>query len=222
MLRYRSMTIAIASLTLGMAMTTASDARIRRGEIVERERGYDQRGIQVYAGFGMQNYEVEDYDYQELDQLDDGGSFFLGVGLGLSRTVSIYLEGSASEHPTPLGDVMFGTGMVGVKIAPNPGYRHKWQPYGKLALGGMFLYEDDPYYGGFAHHHDDDNGYMGPAVGIALGVDHYLSSRTAIFGELGLTSGQLDTRVIEDEEYDLVDDIDVTSGRIQFGLRFRL
>lgn len=67
-----------------------------------------------------------------------------------------------------------------------------------------------------------DNSYVGPTVGIALGIDHFIGRRTAIFGEVGMTSGQLDTRIINDEEFELADDTDVTSGRVQFGLRLRL
>jgi hypothetical protein len=217
----RSLNLAVAAASLTLALAATSDARIRQRDLEDSHKDYTQRGVQIYAGFGAQEYEVEDIDYADLDQLDDGGAFFFGVGLGLDRGVSLYFEGTASEHPTLTGDVVFGTGMIGVKYAPNSGHRHLWQPYGKFALGGMFLFEDESPYK-FRDRHDDDNGYMGPAVGIALGIDHFIGRRTAIFGEIGLTSGQLDTRVIDDEEFDLVDDIDVTSGRIQFGLRFRL
>lgn len=217
----RSLKIAVAVAGFCLAMAATSDARIRKGELVDPHKDYTQRGFQLYAGFGAQGYEIEDADYSALDQLDDGGSFFFGAGLGLDRGVSLYFEGNASEHPTQLGDVVFGTGMVGLKYAPNSGHRHLWQPYGKFALGGMFLFEDESAYE-IRDRHDNDTGYMGPAVGIAFGVDHFIGRRTAIFGELGLTSGQLDKRVINDEEFDLVDDIDVTSGQVQFGLRFRL
>jgi hypothetical protein len=218
----RSLQISAAVAGLFLAMFATSDARVRRGSDAAPGRdGYSQRGVQLYAGFGGQNYEVDDNDYAGLDQLDDGGSFFLGVGIGLDPKLSLYFEGNASEHPTELGEVVFGTGMVGVKYTPNTGHRHTWQPYGKVALGGMFLFEDESPYRIHNHHHDD-NGFVGPAASVALGIDHFIGRRTAIFGELGLAAGQLDTRVIDDYEYELRDDIDVTSSRIQFGLRFRL
>lgn len=217
----RSLQIAMVTTGLCLAMIATSDARIRRGGGSTPARdGYTQRGVQLYAGFGAQNYKIEDIDYAGLDQLDDGGSFFLGVGVGLDPKFSLYFEGTASEHPTEIGDMVFGTGMVGVKYTPNTGHRHTWQPYGKVAVGGMFLFEDESHYR--IHDHYDDNGFMGPAVGIAFGLDHFVGRRTAIFGELGLTAGVLDTRIINDYEYELRDDIDVTSSRIQFGLRFRL
>lgn len=221
MLTNRRIGILLATTGFCLAFIGSADARIRQRDLVDPHKDYTQRGFQLYAGFGAQGYEIEDADYSALDQLDDGGSFFFGAGLGLDRGVSLYFEGTGSEHPTAIGDVVFGTGMVGIKYAPNSGHRHMWQPYGKFALGGMFLFEDDsPYH--VRNRHDDDNGYVGPAVGIALGIDHFIGRRTAIFGEVGLTSGQLDTRVIDDEEFELADDIDVTSGRVQFGLRFRL
>ncbi len=218
----RFLQIAAIAIGLSSVMIATSEARIRRGgESTPARDGYSQRGVQLYAGFGGQNYEIEDIDYAGLDQLDDGGSFFLGVGIGLDPKFSLYFEGNASEHPTEIGDVVFGTGMVGVKYTPNTGHRNKWQPYGKVALGGMFLFEDEPHFR-IHDHYNDDNGFMGPAASVALGIDHFIGRRTAIFGELGLTAGQLDTRVIDDYAYELRDDIDVTSSRIQFGLRFRL
>lgn len=215
----QSMRVAFAAAGFCMAMVATADARIRKSELVDPERDYTQRGFQIYAGLGGQDYEVEDADYAALDQLDDAGAFFLGLGLGVSDNVSLYLEGNASEHPTLIGDQVFGTALVGIKYAPNSGHRNRWQPYGKFGLGGMALLEDDSHNG---HHHDDANGYIGPAASLALGVDHFIGRRTAIFGEIGVTSGQLDTRVIDDQEYELMDEIDVTSSRIQFGLRFRL
>jgi len=218
----RSLQIAAAVTGFCLAMIATSDARIRKGsEAARASDGYSQRGIQLYAGFGGQNYEIEDLDYAGLDQLDGGGSFFLGLGIGIDPKLSLYFEGNASEHPTALGDVVFGTGMVGVKYTPNTGHRHMWQPYGKLALGGMFLFDDESPYR-IHNRHNDDNGFVGPAASITLGIDHFIGRRTAIFGELGLTAGQLETRIIDDYEYELRDDIDVTSGRVQFGLRFRL
>ena len=215
--------IKIAAIVTGfcLAMMATADARIRKNDLVDSHNDFTQRGVQLYAGFGAQDYEIEDMDYAWLNQLEDGGSFFFGVGVGIDRGLSLYFEGNASEHPTQLGDVVFGTGMVGVKYAPNSGHRHMWQPYGKVALGGMFLFEDESPYK-IRDRHSDDNGYLGPAAGIALGIDHFIGRRTAIFGEIGMTSGQLDTRIIDDEEFELQDDIDVTSGRVQFGLRFRL
>jgi hypothetical protein len=215
--------IKIAAAVVGfcLAMAATSEGRIRKSELVDPHKDYTQRGFQLYLGFGAQDYEIEDADYGELEQLDDGASIFFGASIGLDRGVALFFEGTGSEHPTPMGDVVFGTGMIGIKYAPNSGYRHQWQPYGKFALGGVFLYEDESPYK-VRDRYDDDNGYAGPAVGIALGSDYFIGRRTAIFGEIGLTSGKLDKRVIDDEEYELADDIDVTSGRIQFGLRFRL
>ncbi len=221
MVVHRSLRVAAVVIGLCLAMVATSEARIRRGEHEESRSGYTQRGLHIYAGLGSQGYEIEDADYDGLNQLDDGGAFSIGAGLGLSQKVSIYLEGTGSEHSTPSGDVVFGTGMLGIKYTPNTGHRHLWQPYGKFALGGIFLFEDESPYR-VHDHYNDDYGYMGPAVGVAIGVDHYIGSRTALFGEFGVTSGQLDTRVINDHEFELYDDIDLTSARVQFGLRFRL
>lgn len=215
----QSVKLVLAVAGFCLAMVATADARIRKSELADPHKDFTQRGFQIYAGLGGQDYEVEDADYAALDQLDDAGSFFLGVGLGISDKASLYLEGNASEHPTLIGDQVFGTALVGIKYAPNSGHSHRWQPYGKFGLGGMALLEDDSHHG---HHHDDANGYIGPAASLALGVDHFIGRRTAIFGEIGVTSGQLDTHVIDDQEYELMDEIDVTSSRIQFGLRFRL
>ena len=119
----------IAAITgFCLAMIATADARIRKNDLVDSHKDYTQRGVQLYAGFGAQDYEIEDMDYAGLNQLEDGGSFFFGVGVGIDRGLSLYFEGSASEHPTQLGDFVFGTGMVGVKYAPNSGHRHMWQP----------------------------------------------------------------------------------------------
>lgn len=221
MLIGRSFHLSLVATGICLAMVATSDARIRQTGLVDSHRDFTQRGVQIYAGFGGQGYEIGDHDYAGLNQLDGGGSFFLGLGIGLDRGLALYLEGNASKHPTPTGDFVFGTGMVGIKYAPNTGPRHRTQPYGKLGLGGMILLEDDAPYN-VRHHHSGNYGYAGPAIGVAVGLDHFVGRRTAIFGELGLTAGQLDTRIIDDHEFDLMDDIDVTSGRVQFGLRFRL
>lgn len=115
----------------------------------------------------------------------------------------------------------FGFGQIGLKYAPNSGYRHLWQPYGKLSFGGLYLFEDQSAYA-LRRHHDGDNGYVGHSVGMALGVDRFIGRRTALFAEAGLTTGALDTRVIDGHNSNLADDVAITSGRLQFGFRFRL
>ncbi|MEW5702818.1 MAG: hypothetical protein AB1792_11405 [Candidatus Zixiibacteriota bacterium] len=210
--------IAVAMVTLTSA---TADARIRYRDLRDPNMDYTQKGFQIYAGLGGQSYTIDDDDYDYLDELDSDGSFFFGLALGIDRSISLFFEGNGSEHNTPQGDMTFGYGHFGIKYAPNSGYRHLWQPYGKVSFGGVFLWEDQTRYA-MRHRHEDDNGYFGPSVGLALGIDKFIGRRTALFAEVGMLSGQLDTRVINDDDYELADDIAITSGRVQFGLRFRL
>jgi hypothetical protein len=213
----------IAAAVVGLAIlgTGSAEARVRYRDLKDPHKDYTQRGIQVYLAFGGQSYTIEDDDYEFLDEFESNGSFMFGISLGLDRGLSVYFEGDGSEHETPQGTMTFGYGHFGIKYAPNSGYRHRWQPYGKFSFGGAFLWEDETPYA-IRHRHDDDNGYLGPSVAFALGVDRFIGRRTALFLEVGMLSGQLDTRVIDDRESDLADDIALTSGRVLFGLRFRL
>ncbi len=211
----------ITTLALVALVASSTEARVRRSQLSDPHNDYTQRGIQLYAGFGGQGYRIEDHNYDYLDERESNGSFFFGMGIGLDRGVSLFLEGTGSDHETDFGNVTFGTAMLGIKYAPNSGHRYMTQPYGKVSLGGIFLDQGESPYA-IRHRHDDNNGYMGPAFGIALGIDHFIGRRTAIFGEAGLTTGQFDTRIIDGHEHELADEIAVTSAHIQFGLRFRL
>ena len=53
-------------------------------------------------------------------------------------------------------------------------------------------------------------------------TDWFISRRTALFGEVGLLFGKFDRIAIDGDDYDLADDIGVSSGRVLFGIRFRL
>jgi len=211
----------IAPLALVVLVATSAEARVHRRQLDDPHKDYTQRGIQLYAGFGGQGYRIEDHNFDYLEERESNGSFFFGMGVGLDRGVSMFIEGTGSDHETDFGDVTFGTAMVGIKYTPNSGYRYMTQPYGKIAVGGMYLDQGDSPYA-IRDRHDDHNGYIGPAVGIALGVDHFIGRRTALFGEVGLTTGQFDQRVIDGHQHELDDAIAVTSAHIQFGLRFRL
>ena len=209
-------------MTLGVALLlvaqTANAQRRHHRNLVDPRYDYTQGGFQLYAGFGGQGYEIEDNDYQYLDELDSDGMFFLGAAFGLNPRTSLYIEGAGSDHVTSVGNMTFGFAHIGVKYAPNTGYRNPWQPYGKASVGAIFLLEDN-------HAYDcdcRDNGYVGPSLGLGVGVDRFISRRAALFGELGVLLGRFDSRIIDGEDYELVDKVGVTSGRLQFGLRFRL
>lgn len=209
--------ITFAVIGLSVAMIATSDARIRP-RVVATTRQFDtEEGANLYFGLGVQDYEIMDADYDGLNQLDDGGAFMLGGSYGVARGTSLFLEIAASEHPTALGDHVYGTGMVGAKFAPNSRNSNQWQPYGKLSFGAMFLFED-----GSRRPCECDISYTGPAASIAFGLDRFVSPTVALFGEFGFTAGLLDVQYVDYDEYELADDIDVTSGRVQFGLRFRL
>jgi hypothetical protein len=215
------MWIGLAALSAILLTAAPSEARIRHRDLKDPGWDYTQQGFQLYFGFGGQGYEIEDNDYSFLDESESDGLFFVGAALGVDRGVALYFEASGSEHYTELGDMTFGYAHVGVKYAPNTGYRHRWQPYGKASFGGIFLVEDDN------HHHlhcdnDDDDGYFGPSIGLGAGTDYFISRRTAIFGEVGLMYGKFDHIVIDGDDHDLADDVGITSGRVLFGIRFRL
>ncbi len=213
--------IGFIGLAVLLMIATSADARIRHRDLRDPGRDNTQRGFQLYAGFGGQGYEIKDRDYDFLRELDSDGMFFLGAAIGLDRDLALYLEGGASEHLTPIGPVDFGHVQLGLKYAFKTGYRNPWQPYGKASVGAIALnerYTDrySPYYD------DDDNGYVGPSFGLGFGIDRFISRRAAIFGEVGFLFGRFDHRVIDGREYDLYDDVGVSSGRLQFGLRLRL
>ncbi len=221
MISRTSLRIVLTTVVFCVATTATTDARIRAREVPMTRPGNSEEGVSLYGGLGIQDYEIEDIDYEGLSQLDDGGSFLLGAGVGVSQGTSLYLELAASEHPTIYGDHVFGTGMVGVKFAPNSRNVRQCQPYGKLGLGAMFLFQDRTWFHNGSHHRDDIS-YTGPAIGMALGIDQFVGDRVALFGEVGLNAGFLDKQFVDYDEYELIDDIDVTSARVQFGMRFRL
>ena len=212
----------IGFFTLFLVLFTAAsaDARVRHRELRDRGRDYTQQGFQLYFGVGGQGYEIEDDDYSFLNESESDGLFFAGAALGVDRGVALYIEAAGSEHNTELGDMTFGYAHVGVKYAPSTGYEHRWQPYGKASFGGVFLVEDNDRH--FMNHRDDDDGYFGPSIGLGAGTDWFISRRTALFGEVGLLLGKFDEVVIEGDDYDLADDIGISSGRVLFGIRFRL
>jgi hypothetical protein len=200
-----------------LALIATSDARIRPRTAPLALSFDSEEGISLYLGLGSQGYEILDTDYDGLDQLDDGGALLIGGSAGVAPGASLFVEIAASEHSTTLGDHIYGTAMAGGKYAPNSRNGNEWQPYGKLSVGAMFLEESDS-----RHHCDCNVSYVGPAIGFAFGLDKFVSPSVALFGEVGLTAGLLNTQFVEYDEYELADDIDVTSGRVQFGLRFRL
>jgi hypothetical protein len=213
--------IGLAVLFALLLTAAPSEARVRHRDFKNANRDYTQQGFQLYFGFGGQGYEIEDSDYSFLDESESDGLFFIGAALGVDRGTSLYFEASGSEHSTELGNMAFGYAHVGVKYAPNTGYRHRWQPYGKASFGGVYLVEDDN--SRHLHYNDhDDNGYFGPSIGFGAGTDYFLSHRTAIFGEVGLLYGKFDQIVVDGDDYDLADDAGITSGRVLFGIRFRL
>lgn len=212
-----SVTVLATLTTLG----TTAEARIKYRNLEDRKRDYTQRGLQIYAGFGRQGYTIEDRDYAALEDFDDERLFFIGAAIGLDRRVALYFEGAGSNHGTPSGEIAFGYAHIGIKYAPKTGHRHLWQPYGKASVGGTFLWEDNDRHLN-RRHHDDDSGYFGPSIGFGLGIDRFIGRRTALFAEVGMIVSEIDTRMINGEHHDLVDDFGVTSGRFLFGLRFRL
>jgi hypothetical protein len=213
----QSIRVAFAVTGFTLAMIATSDARIRPRTALPTRSFDSEEGISLYFGLGTQDYEVMDTDYDGLDQLDDGGALLIGASAGVGPGASLFVEVAASEHPTTLGDHIYGTAMVGGKFAPNSRHGKQWQPYGKLSLGAMFLEESDS-----RHHCDCDVSYAGPAIGLAFGLDKFVSPSVALFGEVGLTAGLLNTQFVEYDEYELSDEIDMTSGRLQVGLRFKL
>lgn len=209
--------ITFAVIGFSMAMISTSDARIRPRTSPHAGSFDSEEGISLYVGLGNQDYKIMDADYDGLDQLDDGGALLIGGSAGVAPGASLFIEIAASEHPTTLGDHIYGTAMAGGKFAPNSRNGNAWQPYGKLSVGAMFLEESDS-----RRHCNCDISYVGPAIGLAFGLDKFVSPSVALFGEIGITAGLLNTQFVEYDEYELADDIDVTSGRVQFGLRFRL
>ncbi|GAB4329342.1 MAG: hypothetical protein Kow0074_25840 [Candidatus Zixiibacteriota bacterium] len=213
--------VVLVGLSVILMTASSADARVKYRERHHRGIDYTQRGFQLYAGFGGQGYEIQNRNYDFLREHESDGMFFLGAAVGLDRNLALYLEGSGSEHDTPIGPVDFGYLHLGLKYAFQTGYAHPWQPYGKLSAGAMYLHER--YFDRYAAHYDeDDNGYVGPSLGLGFGVDRFISRRAAIFGEIGFLFGRFDQRIIDGHEYDLYDDVGVSSGRIQFGLRLRL
>jgi hypothetical protein len=214
----------IAATVLAVVLMIAPDAgaRIKFRNLEDKKRDYTQRGLQIYAGIGSQSYNIDEESHQYLEDLnDDRGLGFVGVAIGLDRGLALFLEGSGSEHHTAIGDVTFGNAHVGFKFAFATGHRHMWQPYAKASIGATFLMEDGRRR--FSHHRDDDdNGYFGPSLGFAAGLDRFIGRRTALFGEIALITGEFQQIVIDGKEHDLAHDIGVTSGKVQFGIRFRL
>jgi hypothetical protein len=213
--------VGFATVLAVLVAAAPSDAHVKRRRLKDPGRDYTQGGFQLYFGFGGQGYEIEDNDYSFLDEFDSEGLFFVGAAVGLDRGLALYFEGSGSEHDTPVGDMTFGYAHVGLKYAPNTGRRHRWQPYGKASVGAVFLFEDDDRH--YLRRYDrDDDGYFGPSIGLAAGVDRFISRRTALFAEVGLLFGELDHVVVDGEDVELADDVGVSSGRLLFGIRFRL
>lgn len=205
-----------------LAIGTPTEAKIRhrRPSREPVRESFNQGGFQLYAGLGGQGYQIEDSDYEFLDDRGSEGMFFLGAAVGLGDEVSLFVEGAGSQHQTDIGDVTFGYTHVGLKVAPSASSGRSWQPYGKISAGAMFLLEDNQSHDSW-HHHDRD-GYSGPSVALTIGVDKFLSRHAALYGELGAMMGRLDTRVIDGRDRNLADNIGVTSARLQFGIRVRL
>jgi hypothetical protein len=217
------------TLLMICAVTTASlvaaapiEARVHRHRAPYRpsQEEYTQRGLQFYAGFGGQGYEIEDDDYQYLDEHSSDGMFFLGAAVGLGRNVSLYLEGAGSEHETDIGDLAFGYTHIGLKYAPGAGRGRSWQPYGKVSAGAMFLLEEDAH--GGCGCRDDDNGYIGPSFALGVGIDKFVSRHVALYGEVGMLMGRFNTRIVDGHDHELADEIGVSSARLQLGIRLRL
>jgi hypothetical protein len=222
MRRTARLTWVAASVTVMLlAGAVDADARVRRRDLEDPRRDYTQRGLQIYGGIGGQSYHIDEDEFEHLEDLDDNRLGFIGTALGLDRGLALYLELAGSKHDTPIGGVVFGSVHIGMKYAFATGYRHLWQPYGKASIGGIFLWEDDEHHlcRGFD---DDDNGYVGPSVGFAAGLDRFIGRRTALFFEVGMVTGEFDHIIIDGKEYDLADNIAVTAGRFLFGLRVRL
>jgi len=217
----RKVWIGVATLIAILLTAAPSEARIRHRDLRDQGRDYTQQGFQLYLGFGGQGYQIEDNGYSFLDEKQSDGMVFFGAALGVDPSVSLYFEATGSDHTTELGDMTFGYAHVGVKYAPNTGYRHRWQPYGKASFGGVYLMEDHNNHG-LHHDNDDEDGYFGPSIGLGAGTDYFLSRRTAIYGEVGLLYGKFDHITVHGDEHELADDIGVSSGRVQFGIRFRL
>ena len=136
---FRSMRIAFAAVGITIALIATSDARIRPRAPLPTRTFDSEEGVSLYFGLGAQDYEIMDADYDGLDQLDDGGALLIGGSAGVAPGASLFVEIAASEHPTTLGDHIYGTAMAGGKFAPNSRHGRQWQPYGKLSLGAMFL-----------------------------------------------------------------------------------
>jgi hypothetical protein len=215
--------IGMAALATVLMIAPDAGARIKYRDLEDKKNDYTQRGIQLYAGLGNQRYDIEESFDQSLEDVDDdNGLFFIGVAIGLDRGLALFIEGVGSEHETrKRGDVVFGHAHIGIKYAFATGHRHMWQPYAKASIGGTFLwFDDDRHFN--RHSKKDDSGYIGPSLGFGAGVDRFIGRRTALFAEIGVTVGEFDQIVIDGKKHNLPHDIGINSGRIQFGLRYRL
>lgn len=197
----------VATLGLLVLMVGTAGAQGRSGDSGPE---YRQGRLQVYTGYGGSYYSIDDRDFDVLDDESENlYSYVTGVGVRVYRGMSLYAQGVISAHFVEVGssEDLFGRGegTLGLRVTPWQGARYHTQPYAKLGIGTMWL-----------------KSYRSAGFGCwqaALGIDHYVSRRAALYGEIIASTANLDRT---NEGDPLNDDLRLTTLSAHVGLSFRV
>lgn len=195
--------------TLGLLVLISGTAGAQNGSGGPGDE-YRQGRLQVYTGYGGSYYSIDDRDFDVLD--DDSEnlySYVTGVGVRIYRGMSLYAQGVISAHFVEVGDsedvFWLGEGTLGLRLTPWQGARHHTQPYVKLGIGTTWL-----------------ESYRSAGIGCrqtALGIDHYVGRRAALYGEIIASTANLDR---DNDGAPLTDDLRLTTLSMHVGLTFRV
>jgi hypothetical protein len=197
----------VATLGLLVLLSGTAGAQNSPGSIGP---DYRQGRLQIYTGYGGSYYSIDDRDFDVLDDESENlYSYVTGVGVRVYRGMSLYAQGVISAHFVEVGsseDVFWrGEGTLGFRVTPWQGARYHTQPYAKLGIGTMWLKSYRS--AGFA------------CWQAALGIDHYVGRRVALYGEINASTANLNRTNDGDP---LADNLRLTTLSVHVGLTFRV
>lgn len=210
----RGVVITGMAVLLALIVAQLADARVRRTFSLIKAPRYTQQGLAFSVAPIRASFDAELCGF---DTPRGAGGVVLGLSLGLSRHFSLFgsLTGITYDSDD-WEDWSAGYADLGVKYSFVSHSRQRTQAYLSAALGRAALTRGGAFAG------DADREYVGGSLRLAFGLDHFITRRVILFGEVGARVGEFDRFHCGTNDCHLFEEPEFSSVGFLVGLRFKL